>query len=411
MRIAYLLADLGIPLGGSKGASVHARAITEAIAALGHEVVCFAARAHTGADGTSPLVSRSVSLDPVLAEFVESLSLAARSPRRRDLRRREMAGLCLNDPFRRAVEEEHGRRPFGLLLERYSLWSLAGARLSRDLGIPLLLEVNAPLPEEERRYRLLALGSVARAVRRSIFREAAGIVAVSREVADGAVREGADASRVEVVPNGFDPALFRPPAAPERRGAPFVIGFLGSLKPWHGIDVLCSAFALLAREDPAARLLLVGDGPLRAWVEAFGARAGLGDRIELTGFVAHGEVPAQLRRFDVAVAPYANADGFYFSPLKIFEYMASGLPIVASGLGQIVEVLEDRRTALLVPPGNGSALAGAIRELRSRPALRRRLGRAAARAARGRYRWRDTAMKVMRLAERVLTEKAVCHGA
>ncbi len=411
MRVAYILADLGIPLPGTKGASVHAQAIIRAIGELGHEVVCYACRAEEQ-DGRKGQASvRAVGLDPILAGLVESLSRSARTPERRALRRRELSGLCLNDPFRKAVEDDHLRRPFDLLLERYSLWSLAGARLSRDLSVPLLLEVNAPLPEEERRFRSLALAPVARAVRRLAFREASGIVAVSREMAEGAVRQGADPSRVVIVPNGFEPALFRPAAAPRPRRDGFTIGFLGSLKPWHGIEALCRAFALLARDDPGTRLLLVGDGPLHAWVDAFAARAHLRDRIELTGRMAHERVPGQLRRFDVAVAPYADGDGFYFSPLKLFEYMASGLPIVASRIGQIAEVLAHGRTALLVPPGDPPALARAVRRLRRSEALRRSLGRAAARTAHENYRWRDAALKVMRLAERVLQERIVCHGA
>jgi len=161
MRVAYLLADLGIPLPGTKGASVHAQAIMRAIGELGHEVVCYACRAEEQEGRKGQASVRAVGLDPILAGLVESLSRSARTPERRALRRRELSGLCLNDPFRKAVQDDHLRRPFDLLLERYSLWSFAGARLSRDLSVPLLLEVNAPLPEEERRFRSLALAPVA----------------------------------------------------------------------------------------------------------------------------------------------------------------------------------------------------------------------------------------------------------
>jgi glycosyltransferase involved in cell wall biosynthesis len=408
MRIAYLLADQGIPYDGTKGASVHARAITGAIARLGHEVACYAARPEGAPAVPAPsrVTVHRVALDPVLAEFVKAATRGARTPGRRRRLRREIGGLCLNDPFRRMVEDDHRRQPFDILLERYSLWSLAGARLARDLALPLLLEVNAPLPEEERRFRSLELGSLARAIRRQVFREAAGIIAVSREVAEGAVRSGALPDRVAVVPNGFDPRLFRPaaPGAARRRG--FTVGFLGSLKPWHGIEVLCRAFALVARAEKKARLLIVGDGPLRGRLERFAARAGLGDRIELAGSVPHHRIPALLWRFDVAVAPYADRGASYFSPLKIFEYMGAGLPIVASRIGQIAEVLSDGRTALLVPPGDAAALARATRRLMADGRLRRSLGRAAARAARGSFRWEDAALKVMCLAERALAERA-----
>ena len=411
MRIAYLLTDLGIPFFGRKGASVHARSITEAISQLGHDVVCYAAVAGDDPAQPSPVTIRVVTLDPILEELVDAASRDGQASARPNLRRREIAGLCINDPFRRRVAEDHSHRPFDLLIERYSLWSLAGARLARDLSIPLLLEVNAPLPEEAQRFRSLALAAVAHAIRRQVFHEAAGIAAVSRELAEGAVREGADPGRIAVVPNGFDPALFHPgdPEAERRDG--FVVGFLGSLKPWHGIETLCRAFAGLARDDSRVRLLILGDGPLRGRIERFARRFRLGDRIELAGSLPHDRVPALLRHFDVAVAPYADAEGFYFSPLKIFEYMGAGLPIVTSAIGQIAEVLEDGRTALLVPPGDAQALACAIRRLRDDEGLRRSLGGAASAAARERFCWRDTARKVIGLAQGILESRTVCHGA
>lgn len=410
MRLAYLVADPGVPLDGAKGASVHARAITEAIGRLGHEVVCYAARPDGTPTAASPVTVRSVWLDPLLAALVEAAGRGAPTRARSALLRREIAGLCLNDPFRRLVEDDHRRRPFDVLLERYSLWSLAGARLARDLSIPLLLEVNAPLPEEERRFRSLGLRSVAAAIRRQVFREAAAIVAVSREIADGAVRHGAPSDRVFVVPNGFDPRLFRPSGPRRGRRRAFTIGFLGTLKPWHGIESLCGAFALVAREAKEARLLIVGDGPLRARLERFAARTGLDERIELAGSVPHHRIPALLRRFDVAVAPYDDRTATYFSPLKIFEYMGAGLPIVASGIGQIPEVLSDGRTALIVPPGDAAALAHAIRRLMIDARLRRDLGRAAARAARGSFRWEDAALRVVEVARRVLAGRPRTFG-
>jgi glycosyltransferase involved in cell wall biosynthesis len=410
MRLAYLVADPGVPIDGAKGASVHARAITEAIGRLGHEVVCYAAGPEGGAAVSSWVTVRPVWLDPVLSALVEAAGRSARTPGRCSLRRREIGGLCLNDPFRRLVEDDHRRRPFNILLERYSLWSLAGARLARDLSLPLLLEVNAPLPEEERRFRSLGLGSIAGAIRRQVFREAAGIIAVSREIAEGVVRQGAPPDRVVVVPNGFDPRLFRPAGPSAGRRRRFTIGFLGTLKPWHGIESLCRAFALVTRKAKEARLLIVGDGPLRGRVERFAVRTGLGDRIKLAGSVPHDRIPSLLRRFDVAVAPYADCGATYFSPLKIFEYMGAGLPIIASGIGQIAEVLSDGRTALLVPPGDAAALARAIRRLMADGRLRRDLGRAAARAARGSFRWEDAALRVMDVAERVLAERPRAVG-
>ncbi|MFQ5768587.1 MAG: glycosyltransferase family 4 protein, partial [Acidobacteriota bacterium] len=219
-----------------------------------------------------------------------------------------------------------------------------------------------------------------------------------------AMEGGAPASRVHVIPNGFDPDLIPPVNRHVRRVSGsqdtrfFTIGFVGSLKPWHGIEDLCRAFRFLARRHGAARLLLVGAGPMSDWVKRFALRSHLQDRIELTGKVPHSAVAGHLSRFHMAVAPYPQRERFYFSPLKLFEYMGSGLPVMATRTGQMEEILQHGRTAWLVPPGDPAALATGMARLAGDPALRRRLGQAARRVAFSRYRWQDVALRIMRLA-------------
>ena len=410
MRIAYLVADQGIPYHGTKGASVHVQGITEALAGLGHEVTCFVARRGEEPDTPGPVDVRLVRLDPFLKRLADGASRSGSGSRVHAVRKKELTGLCLNDPFERTVETEHRSSPFDLLLERYSLWSFCGARLARRLGIPFLLEVNAPLPEEQRRFRLLELSSVARSIQREVFREATGIVAVSREVARGAVQQGADRARVVVVPNGYDPRLIQPVENRNGEEARFTVGFVGSLRPWHGVETLCRAFARFARSRPGARLLLVGDGPMKDWVRSFAAAGKLSHRIELTGNVPRADVPAQLARIHLAAAPYSEASGFYFSPLKVFEYMGAGLPIVASAVGQLAEILEHGRTAWLVPPGDPEALAAAMQHLAADRSLRRSLGTASAREARKRFRWEDTALHVLDAAQRAAAMGEASRG-
>ena len=98
---------------------------------------------------------------------------------------------------------------------------------------------------------------------------------------------------------------------------------------------------------------------------------------------------------DVAVAPYPKLAGFYFSPLKVYEYMAAGRPIVASSVGQVADVLTHRRTALLHPPGSVRKLVEHVEELRRRPQLRERLGRDARRLASKRFTWDRNAARVL----------------
>ncbi len=115
---------------------------------------------------------------------------------------------------------------------------------------------------------------------------------------------------------------------------------------------------------------------------------------------------ALIRHFDVALAPYPRPDhDFYFSPLKLFEYMACGVPVVAASLGQIEEVVRDGETGLLYPPDELEALTTACDQLLSDPDLRRRLGSAAAKEVHGRYTWDHNAERVVKLARSLIAER------
>jgi glycosyltransferase involved in cell wall biosynthesis len=206
--------------------------------------------------------------------------------------------------------------------------------------------------------------------------------------------------------NGVDVDRFRPDvsgAAVRARyglGSDLVIGFVGTFGPWHGATVLARAFSTLAREEAGGmRLLLVGDGEEMAGVRL--ALGGLVDegRAVLAGAILPQEVPAHLAACDVLVAAHVpNPDGteFFGSPTKLFEYMASGRAIVASSLGQLAEVLEHGRTALLVEPGSPDDLARAVRRLVTDPVLRRRLGDAAREAAVERHSWKEHTRRIVR---------------
>src|SRR5690606_13714515 len=122
------------------------------------------------------------------------------------------------------------------------------------------------------------------------------------------------------------------------------VGFVGTLKPWHGVSLLLEAFARLAADFAGVRLLIVGDGPERAALDQQAAALGIASLTEFTGAVDPELIPALLAEMDVAVAPYPRLDDFYFSPLKVLEYMAAGRAVVASRIGMIPEWIEHAGT-------------------------------------------------------------------
>jgi glycosyltransferase involved in cell wall biosynthesis len=146
------------------------------------------------------------------------------------------------------------------------------------------------------------------------------------------------------------------------------------------------------------RWLLIGDGPLRRLVDDAIQTHRLDEHVDLPGLVPHAEMPCYLAACDILVSPHGRqADGgeFFGSPTKLFEYMAAGRAIVASAVGQIADVLEHERTALLVPPDDADALTAAILRLVDEPALRAELGRNARQAAVERHTWRQNAQRLL----------------
>ena len=386
MRIAYLCGDLGIPVFGTKGAAVHVRELCRALDRLGHELLILTPRR----GGEAP-PGFDVRVHEIAAEENgASAGQDARALAYANVLRRQ--ALPLLDEFRPDV-----------LYERYSLCGTAGTGLAAELRVPLVLEVNAPLSDEHAAHRGLALAETARRLERAVLRAADRVVAVSPWLARWLVDLGVPSDRIAVLPNGVDPARFAAPtgAAEAVRvelgllGRP-VVGFVGTLKPWHDVATLVRALARLGRNGVAPALLVVGDGPERARLEEL-ARAESVDA-RFAGPVLHEEVPAYLAAADVAVAPYARADGFYFSPLKLVEYLASGRPVVAADVGELRHCVRPGETGLLYPPGDADALAGAIRELLADPVRAERLGRAGREHVREEHTWERNARAVAALA-------------
>ncbi len=386
MHIAYVCADRGVPVFGRKGASIHVQEVLRALRRRGAQVTLLAARR----GGHPP-----AGLDPVRVEGLAGTAPAAPGDRAGAER-----SLIDADALLPARLESAG--PFDLVYERHALFSCAAMEFARRAGVPSILEVNAPLLEEQQRYRHLALVTEARIMADRAFAAADSIVAVSEAVASWLHHRPAAAGRVHVVPNGVDPARFPVGIAPALPGPPGVttVGFVGTLKPWHGVESLIDSVATIARQGRRLRLLIVGDGPLRGALEARAAGAGLepGRRAVFSGAVDHGEVPALLASMDIAVAPYPPMEDFYFSPLKLYEYMAAGRAIVASAAGQVRGVIEGGATGLLYEPGDGAALGAALRQLIDDPGLRARLGSAARLAACRRHTWDAAVGRILMLA-------------
>ena len=388
MRILYVCSDFGVPVYGHKGASIHLRAMARAFTDIGHElrVLSPAIEREANLEFEVP-VETPVSLGPHAEALAELRRVDRMLGRLESGHTARVAQEIRNLLYNRALANATGAlRDFraDFVYERYALFGFGGLDLARHLGIPHVLEVNAPLSLEQERARGLHLGDLARAIEHRLWTGSDALLVVSEELRAMAVEQGVAPERVHVLPNGVDAERFTPsPQAAARvrtelgLGAGPVIGFVGSLKAWHGTDVLLRAFASILKRWTDARLLLVGDGPAAQDLRHEARELGIAAAVRSTGAIEHARVPDYLAAMDIAVAPYLPSDDFYFSPIKVYEYLAAGKPVVASRIGQIVPLAE----AGFVHPaeaGDVDGLARALNEVLAAPEA------AALRATRGR---------------------------
>lgn len=368
------------------GQAVHIEELIAALQRQGHETILVGPPGfgRTGFGNSNPLIERLKRSTP--AALYEVLEL--------------FYNLKAFTRLRHAVRQH---RP-DVIYERFSLFLLAGALVSRSTGTPLLLEVNSPLFEERAKNDGLRLHAVGRWAQRWIWRRAGHVLPVTavlgRTVAEYGVPEG----KITVIPNGINPDRFAgtpdTAAAKAMLGLPdrLVIGFAGFIRGWNAVDRMLDFVAQHApRRD--LHLLIVGDGPSRPELEARARQLGIDDRLTITGTVERDDMARHIAAFDIAVLPAVTP---YSSPLKLFEYLFLGRAIVAPNDPNIREILTDNQNALLFSRDDPAALDAALLRLCDDPDLRRRLGRAAVDTITQRsLTWDHNATRVADLAQRL----------
>jgi glycosyltransferase involved in cell wall biosynthesis len=217
-----------------------------------------------------------------------------------------------------------------------------------------------------------------------VWKGADGYVTITDGLKRELERRFGSRSRIAVVPDGanaandsdLQPSAFAEASADKPTSQPpvFTIGYAGHLYPWKGVDLVIEAVAAL--KD--ARGLIIGgheQEPDLARVKALAEQLNCASRVTFTGLIPPAAVAARLREADVLALPNpaSSISSTFTSPLKLFEYMASGRPIVASDLASLREVLRNGENALLVEPGSPQALTAGIQRIKTDAALGRRL--------------------------------------
>ena len=277
-----------------------------------------------------------------------------------------------------------------VVLERYYNFGGEGVRAAYRRGVPSVLEVNSPAvdhPGSAKSWldRFVFFGSL-KAVREDLCRKASALVTplptiIPRSVPREKVHPVHWGANVDV----FHPGVTASGSSGELPipGDASVVVFSSSFRPWHGAELLVRAAARVLERAPNAFFLLIGQGPMLARVKQHAEELGVLSRIHCTGAVPYEEMPHYLARAHIGVAPYQPSLhgqlqlGFYWSPLKIFEYMASGLPVITLDIEPLREIVRPGLEGLLFPENHTERLAEAIGELVSSPERARAMGQSA----------------------------------
>ncbi|MFB0527088.1 MAG: glycosyltransferase family 4 protein [bacterium] len=298
------------------------------------------------------------------------------------------------------------------IYQRYSLNNYTGIMLSLKYKIPLIIEYNGSEVWVARNWgKRLTFGGITGKIEIMNLQMADLIVVVSEVLREELLNRGIEPEKILVNPNGFDPEMYSPHIDGEETrkrygfGDKIVVGFIGTFGPWHGAEVLAEAIKPVSQRSRNIRFLFMGDGVRIPIVKEIIKRENTEDFAILTGLVPQEEAPKYLASCDILVSPHVpNPDGsrFFGSPTKLFEYMGMAKAIVASDLEQIGEVLEHKKTAWLVKPGDVQNLAEGILKLAEDENLRNELGRNAREEALKNYTWDKNVKRTLNKLKEVL---------
>jgi glycosyltransferase involved in cell wall biosynthesis len=368
MRILYYSPHPNLNLSDPAGYGTHMREMIQAFRAAGHEVLPVIM------GGTEPKPSTLPAKPSLFKRIAKRLIPQKRWETLKDRRLKDFD----EEAYLRLTEEIQRFRP-DFIYERANYMQASGVRAAKRQGIMHVLEMNSPYVEEKLELEGPSdMLEEARQREHEQLSKSGHIVVVSSALRDYFIEvHGTFRAKFTVLPNAIDPAKLQADpaqvAAVQARynlAGKTVLGWVGSIQPWHGVDAMIAAFAQVAASRPDLALLIVGSGETIADVQAKAAASGVGDRIHFSGYLPHAEVFTHLAAMDICLLPSTK---WYCSPIKIFEYGAMGKAVIATDHAAVLDVMLPGQDGLVVPHADPAALAAAMAQLADDPALRRQM--------------------------------------
>lgn len=288
-----------------------------------------------------------------------------------------------------------------------------GAKLKKDLDIPFILHVDGIEYWVKKNWGKLYFSKLLKWAENIQLQNSDAIIVVSDALKRQLVEYGVEGDKIIVAPNGVHPDQFYPEIGDnglkKQLGIEdkFVVGYTGTFGHWHGVEVLAEAVKHIVKRIPNAVVLFVGDGNLRPKIEEITKRDNVNDKILITGFVPFKTIPNYLAACDVLLSPCVNnADNDFFnSPVKLFEYMAMGKPIVASNVGQQGVVINDGINGLLHEENQPEELAEKVYQIYQDNDLAVRLGKEARKRAVEKHDWKVNSQMIIDAYKNILKYK------
>ena len=394
MRILYYSPHPNLNLSDPAGYGTHMREMIASFRAMGHEVKPVIM------GGTEKRDNQSAPRNSRIKNLAKKII-----PTRRWEALKDQRLLRFDQKAQQELSEEIARFKPDFIYERANYMQVSGVRAANEAGVVHLLEMNSPYTEEKKELDGdSTLLPRADDLEKEQLKRTQEVICVSSSLKEYFIgKHRLPTGKFTILPNAIDPEKLKVEKRKVKElrksyglEGKTVIGWVGSIQPWHGISTMIEAFSALpeaAREKAA--LMIVGGGETLEEMKALAEGTPAGKQIVFTGYVPHKQVFAHIALMDLCLLPNTK---WYCSPIKIFEYGAMGKAIIASDHAAVLDVMEPDLDGLIISP-DVPALTDALQKILPKPALRERLALHFRDKVMQKHTWMANAERVIKIAK------------